>query len=220
MIQKNLKGFVGLAAGTFAVSLVAGAFAFTTIQSPATPDEHHGAKASWVSTAQTVAEQALEADVMVRVQAVDRAQPRHLWNPMPDAASRIDGRSTFAFTDTQVEVLEVYHGDVQVGDRLWVLQTGGDLRTQGGKLSRMELAADPLYEVGDEMVLFLVNISGDPVHAVDRELFRTVNPAGRYQVDGGLAARGDELEKAAFVGLDALELEIQQAVADRLALER
>lgn len=220
MIHKNLKSFVGLAAGTFAASLVAGAFAFSTISSEPVVVEHEGAHASWVSPAETVAEQVREADLMVRVQAVDRAQPRHFWHPMPTGTSRVNGRGTFAFTDTQVEVLEVYHGDARVGDRLWVLQTGADLVTREGKVSRLELEDDPLYGLGDEMVLFLVNISGDPVHAADRELFRTVNPAGRYQIDGGLAARAGSHDKAAFLDLDALEQEIRVAVADRQSVER
>ena len=221
MIHKKLKGFVGLAAGTFAASLVVGAFAYSTLQpEPQLADGHDGAHASWVSPAESISEQAREADLMVRVQVVDRSEPRHLWHPIPTGMSRVNGRGTFAFTDTQVEVLEVYHGDAQVGDRLWVLQTGGDLITREGKVSRLELAEDPLYEMGDEMVLFLVNISGDPVHAADRELYRTVNPAGRYQVDGGLAARGDQLEKANFLALDTLERELRQALKARAAVER
>ncbi len=219
MIHKKTKGFVGLAAGTFAVSLVAGAFAFSATQLKPAHSEDVGAHAAWISSAETVAEQALEADVMVRVQAIEQAAPRHLWHPVPAGTKRVNGNGTFAFTDTLVEVLEVYNGDVQVGDRLWVLQTGADLMTHQGKVSRMELAEDPLYEKGDEMVLFLVNISSDPVHAGDRELYRTVNPAGRYQVQGGLAARLGEAEKVAFLELGALEEEIRSAVAERKALD-
>ena len=181
MILNSKKGFVGLAAGTFAASLATGALAFTLLQTSTTLEPNdHGISASWVSPAETVAEQVQEADLMVRVQAVERAEARHLWNPMPEGTKRVNGKSTFAFTDTLVEVLEVYHGNAQVGDRLWVLQTGADLMTRGDRISRLEIADDPLYEIGDEMVLFLVDISGDPVHASNRELFRTVNPAGRY----------------------------------------
>lgn len=42
---------------------------------------------------------------------------------------------------------------------------------------------DPLYKVGEEYILFLVDISGDHIHAPDRELYRIVNPFGRYGID-------------------------------------
>lgn len=223
MFQDNPKGFIGLAAGLFTVSLVVGAYAFSTTPSGTLEASNEGAHASWVSQAETVAQQVLEADLVVRVQAIDRAEARHFWHPMPEGSQRVNGQGTFAFTDTQVEVLEVYHGKAQVGDRLSVMQTGADLTTLEGSLSRMELAEDPLYELGDEMVLFLADISGDPVHAVKRQLFRTVNPAGRYQVDGGLVGRlamaGDE-EKMSILDLSSLEDEIRLAVQDRAQLER
>lgn len=220
MIHSN-KAFFGLAAGTFAVSLVIGSFAHSALDARSVEPAHGGAHASWVSNAETVAEQVLEADLVVRVQAVDRAEARHLWHPLPAGVERVDDKGTFAFTDTEVEVLEVYRGGATVGERLWVMQTGADLTTTNGKLARLELAEDPLYGVGDEMVLFLVDISDDSVHAADRELYRTVNPAGRYQVEGSLATRvGPRAAEKAVRGLGELESEIAAAVEMRAQLER
>ncbi|MCG8455769.1 MAG: hypothetical protein MI919_05765 [Holophagales bacterium] len=227
MKKENRVGFLALLGGTFVITAAVGALAVTVYSgstAPALPAaDDTGAHASWVSGAETVAEQVAEADVVVRVQAVDRAAPRHLWSPRPAGVERIAGRSTFAFSDTEVEVLEVYRGDVGPGDRLWVMQTGGDLPLRGGGTSRLEIAEDPLYELGSEMVLFLIDISGDPVHAPSRQLFRTVNPNGRYHLEGGLASRltlGDTARMPAETELTALEAEIRAAAAARAALER
>lgn len=222
MFQDNSKSFIALATGLFAVSLAVGAFVLPTSSAHLAP-EPEGAHASWVSQARTVDQQVLEADMVVRVQVVDRAPARHLWHPTPDGVMHASGQGTFAFTDTQVEVLEVYAGKTRVGDRLWIMQTGADLVTTEGLVSRMELAEDPLYEQGDEMVLFLVDISGDPVHAAGRQLARTVNPAGRYQVDGGLVgqfAMSNDQEKVAILDLASLEGQIRTAVETRLDMER
>ncbi len=227
MIHNTSKSFVGLAAGTFLASLAVGAWVSSSVipssvENVTLDADAVGAHASWVSSAESVSEQVLEADLVVRVQSLDRAEPRHLWHPMPAGVSRIDGQGTFAFTDTEVEVLEVLNGDAKVGDRLWVMQTGADLQTRDGKIARLELSEDPLYQLGDEMVLFLVDISGDKVHAADRQLYRTVNPAGRYQVEGGLVGRlapGDHA-KVQTLELASLREEVRIAAADRAELER
>lgn len=218
--MKNQTRFVLAAASTFAASLALGALAMSSLTAPETTlpaPEHEGASASWISDAETVAEQVMEADLVVRVQTLQQAEPRHLWHPTPAGAKP----GTFAFTDTQVEVLEVYRGNAEIGDRLWVMQTGGDLVTREGKIARLEIAEDPIYRLGDEMVLFLVDISGDSVHAADRELFRTINPASRYHVEGGLV---DQVpfgrhHKARSLDLASLEAQIDAAVAQREALE-
>jgi len=51
-------------------------------------------------------------------------------------------------------------------------------------VQRLSVKDDPLYVVGEESVLFLVDISDDPIHAQGRTLYRTINPAGRYAVQG------------------------------------
>ncbi len=219
MMQNMSKvRFSALALAVFATSALAGGLLFHPSQ-PAI--QHETAHASWVSEASTVAEQIQEADLVVRVQAVDRGETRYLWSPTPDGVERKDGRSTFAFTDTQVEVLDVYMGDAEVGDRLSILQTGGDLVTKSGELSRFELADDPIYQLGGEMLLFLVDISADPVHAKGRELFRTVNPAGRYELEGELASQKafGPNQKAVATDLENLEAQIAKAVAERADLQ-
>ncbi len=178
--------FVTLATFAFVAAAVVGGLVVTASQ-PAT--ESGGVHAAWISTAETIAEQTQQADLVARVQVIGRAEPRFLWSPTPDGAERTDGQSTFAFTDSEVEILEVYSGKAEIGDRLWTLQTGGDLLTKSGELARLEIAEDPLYKAGEEMILFLVDISDDPVHAGGRSLYRTVNPAGRFLVEGGLASR-------------------------------
>ena len=213
--QKSTR-FTQLAIGTFAGSLIVGAIATATLM----PTENllqGEAHAAWISTSQTVAEQVMEADAVVRVQVLGQSQPRHLWHPTPEGAKG----GTFAFTDTEVEVLEVYRGKVDVGDRVEVMQTGGDLITLTGETSRMELAEDPLYTLGSEMVLFLVDISDDPIHGQKRSLFRTVNPAGRYDVFGGLVSQRawGAQSRAIQSDLGTLEAEIQQAVRNRAQLE-
>ncbi len=216
MKTQNSIRFTKLAIGTFAGSLIVGAIATATLIPTDNPLQGE-AHAAWISTSQTVTEQVMEADAVVRVQVLDQAQPRHLWHPTPAGAKR----GTFAFTDTEVEILEVYSGKVDVGERIQVMQTGGDLVTVTGETSRMELAEDPLYTLGSEMVLFLVDISDDPVHGQKRPLFRTINPAGRYDIFGGLVSKrawGSQ-SRASQSDLGTLEAEIQQAVRSRSQFE-
>lgn len=216
---QSKTGFVALAAVTFVASLAIGALVTrANLSSTELPPNHEGAHASWVSPAESVNELTQEADLIVRVQALRQGEPRYMWSPAPAGAERSDGRSTFVFTDTEVEVLQVYSGNVEVGDRLWVLQTGGDLVTLSGEASRLELSEDPLYQPNDEMVLFLVDISGDPVQAKDRSLFRTVNPNGRFHLEGSLASRsllGNASEARQDLALRGLEEAINQAVRER-----
>lgn len=217
MKKEKKLGFVKLALGTLGASWIVGALAGAVLQPSSSPLGGE-AQASWVSTAETVSQQVLESDLVVRVQVLKQDEPRHLWHPTPKGAA--PGR--FAFTDTQVEVLDVYRGKAQIGDRLWIMQTGGELMTRGGKISRLELREDPLYELGSEMVLFLVDISGDPVHAAHRALFRTLNPAGRYEIQGGLVGRGafGGQMKSRELDLGTFEAEIRSAIEARDALEK
>lgn len=214
-ITKKLS-FTKLALGTLGVSLMVGAIAATSMM-PSENVLRGEATASWVSNAETVKQQVMESDLVVRVQVLGQDEPRHLWHPTPEGAE--PGR--FVFTDSEVEVLQVYRGDVEVGDRLKVMQTGGQLITREGKLTSLQLREDPIYEVGSEMVLFLVDISGDSVHAPERELYRTVNPAGRYEIEGSFAGRRPMGEQVMGRELDlfTLEAEIAQAIEDRNAAE-
>ena len=66
-----------------------------------------------------------------------------------------------------------------------VMQTGGGLSaTKQYPPQHVTLVDDPLFLVGGDHILFLESVSGDTVHAPSRQLYRIVNPAGRYDVDG------------------------------------
>jgi hypothetical protein len=142
-----------------------------------------GAHVQWSSTADTVAEQVREANAIVRVRVEALSEPRVIENDLgvgPDGEARIERTP---FTDVELSVIEVYKGEV--GNRITVMQTGGILpETAQHESYRTEISSDRLYEVGTEHVLFLKDISGDRIHAPDRTLYRTVNPAGRYRIDG------------------------------------
>lgn len=142
-----------------------------------------GAHVQWASAANSVAEQVREADTIVRVRVEALSEPRIIENDLgvgPDGEARIERTP---FTDVQMSVLEVYKGEV--GGLITVMQTGGILpETAQHEAYRTEIGSDRLYEVGTEHVLFLDDISGDRLHAPDRALYRTVNPAGRYRIDG------------------------------------
>jgi hypothetical protein len=143
--------------------------------------------ANWVYDARTVSEQSDEADVIVKVQVL-AVQVRKLKQTLPMYAG--DGKSVIGedidivpFTDSDMQVLEVYHGSVS--DKITVMQTGGNLpATEGDPSINFAIEGDPIYEVGSTHVLFLKDISDDPVHSKGRELYVTVNPAGRYEVKG------------------------------------
>ena len=65
------------------------------------------------------------------------------------------------------------------------MQTGGMLAaTDQYTAQNVKLADDPLLVKGGDHILFLKSITGDPLHAPKRDLYRVVNPAGRYDVHG------------------------------------
>lgn len=129
--------------------------------------------AMWVSNAETVDELSQEANFIVKARVSQPPVSRKLGgqSPMMDESGKnVVGYVTddTSFSDTVFEVLKVYSGDLK-SKNITVLQTDG-------------MMDDPLFEVGEEYVLFLVDISGDPVHAPERELYRSVNPSGRFKV--------------------------------------
>jgi hypothetical protein len=197
----NNRLVIALAALSFAAGFVVVGI------TQATP-EPQGVHAQWVSSANTVFEQVAEADAVVRVRAVERLAPRVLTAKGADD----DLPAAMIFTDTRFEVLEVYAG--QVPSEITVLQTGGKApRGADHPAFDLFLDEDPLFEVGTEHVLFLKNISGDPVQAPDRELFLPVNPAGRYFVDGGRVAAASKMGAAERpTQLSGLESQIRWAV--------
>ncbi|MEM8932442.1 MAG: hypothetical protein AAGE94_14770 [Acidobacteriota bacterium] len=219
--MRTLK-FPTAVASAFLASAVVGAL---TLAGPAPiaveSHGHHSAEAhaSWANGAETVIDLVRDSAIVVRAQAVDRGETRSFWQPAPNGAQR----APFVFTDTEIEVLEVFRGDVEVGDRLQVMQTGGEYTLKNGTVNLVEMNDDPIYRFGDEMVLFLADISGDSVHAADRQLFRTVNPMGRFQVQGTTVQRPGhrtQLKGAERVAdLGSLSAEIQAAVSEIDALE-
>ncbi|NOK60260.1 MAG: hypothetical protein GFH27_549281n347 [Chloroflexi bacterium AL-W] len=144
-------------------------------------DEHTGAHAVWTSTAATVPELVEEADLIVRVQIDEILPVRHI-----EQVDQVEGQTFTAimpFTDVQVRVLEFYKGKTR--PTITIMQTGGEVpAVEGQETFTLNMAGDELFIAGDEHVLFLKDISGDSVHASDRELYRVINPAARYTVDG------------------------------------
>ncbi|MEN9563744.1 MAG: hypothetical protein RIR73_1988, partial [Chloroflexota bacterium] len=66
-------------------------------------------------------------------------------------------------------------------------------------------------KTGEEYILFLVDISGDPVHAPNRELYRIVNPFGRYSIQGeSVHTYGENFgQDTLLTDLNIIELELQ-----------
>lgn len=175
--------------------------------------------AAWASDAMNPTELVREADLVVRVQVVDQddayaVTPAPFRDPRAVAELQALGRQVprLLFTPSHLEILEVYDGAAQAGDRVKVLQTGGEL---GGE--RSELLDDPLYRVGTEHVLFLRDLATEGPQAGGEATFVTVNPAGRYEVEGEQVLAQTTFfgadPEAAATDLGELEAEIRAAVA-------
>ncbi len=168
----------------------------------------------WDGRVQTVAQQALEADVVVRARVVGPARTRKTIDELPPEVQKsgLAGQVT-PFTDTGMRVLEVYKGSIAA--EIDVMQLGGELpEVDGHPRLRMEDEEDPLYLPDGEYVLFLNDITGDHIHAPNRKLYNIVNPLGRYDVSGDRAAT--HAATANFrppATLAALEARIRDALA-------
>jgi hypothetical protein len=174
-------------------------------------------RASWVSKAMTVDELMLESDLVVRVRVSKAPVTRILRHELPvwDENNKVVGStiSETLFSDTTFEIIKTYWG--KSPSNITVVQTGGF--DPAISKSVEEMIDDPLYKVGEEYILFLVDISGDKVQAPDRELYRIVNPFGRYRINGGnnVFSYGQNPKADAPHGiLDIRELEaqIEQAI--------
>lgn len=132
----------------------------------------------------TVDQLMAEANLVVKARVSEAPKTRVVRNELPimdEKGSKIGLKiDELAFSDTVFEVVEVYSG--KSSSKITVMQTGGSIPKNPN--SQSEMPDDPLYNVGEEYVLFLVDISGDPVQAPGRELYRIVNPSGRYRIDG------------------------------------
>ena len=114
------------------------------------------------------------------------------------------------FSDTALAVQAVYSGSIPAEIR--VMQTGGASPVTGQVEGPID---DPLYAIGEVYVLFLVDASGDPIQALDRELYRIVSPAGRFKVVGTSVrsfSLDGNLRAVQPVQLDDLLMQIRQAV--------
>jgi hypothetical protein len=143
-------------------------------------------QANWASSAVTVAEQTAEADLVAHVR-VDKVHPSRKLEQVLQPDSRGTGGAPIVdvmpFTDTEMQVLKVYKGSVKPS--ITVMQTGGAVpATDRHAAVNLEVEGNPLFVEGSEHILFLKDISGDRVHGKDREIYRIVNPAGRYTVQG------------------------------------
>lgn len=87
-----------------------------------------------------------------------------------------------------------------------IMQSGGAVQGRA-----RQIKGDPLFEVGANLLLFLQDMSDNPVHAPIRERkFATLMPGGRFQVkaDGKLDSPTAQLEVADhYRGRDKAELE-------------
>lgn len=173
--------------------------------------------ASWASRARTVAENAAEADAIVLLRA-ERVYPaRAVVFPFPlqmHTENRPES-DAIPFTDTDMRVLQVFKGSVVVGDQITVMQTGGAIpATDSYPAANVVTSDDPLYVEGRTYLLFLVDESRNPVHALGRRLFSFTNPTGRYDVqNSGLTSHAEYWGSyTPPASLDTLVREITTAV--------
>lgn len=172
--------------------------------------------ASWVSSAVTINEVAKESDLIVKVRVLGEPKSRTVRNEIPvwNENNEIVSSKIVAtiFSDTTVEIIKTYYGISR--ETIEVAQTGGFDPAVAKNV--IELMDDPLYKTGEEYILFLVNISGDPIHAPDRELYRIVNPFGRYSIQGESAhSYGENFGQDTLptdLSIIELELQIEEAI--------
>lgn len=172
---------------------------------------------NWASSALTIAEQSAEADLIVRG-VVLNTSVRKLKQVLPTYAE--DGVTVIGefadivpFTDSEMRIIEVYKGTAD--KQITVMQTGGNLpATDGDPGINFAVNGDPIFVKGSEHILFLKNISGDAVHAKDRKLYITVNPAGRYLIEGQKVINFSEFSESPQLPktVDELVSQIKQAL--------
>jgi len=170
--------------------------------------------AIWDSKAKTVSELVNEADAIILARVIQAPITRIVKQELPmlnesgtPIATVIDATQ---FSDTLFEVLKSYSG--KSPSKLLVMQTGGFNDDTGAK---NEFGDDPLYNVGEEYVLFLIDISGDEIHAPNSELFRVVNPSGRFLIRENTVTNysADSIDLQLPKTIDELEDQIAKALA-------
>ncbi|MEN4011522.1 MAG: hypothetical protein AB1453_02570 [Chloroflexota bacterium] len=179
------------------------------------------APALWASSASTIAELVAEADLVIRARVIQDPEPRVVSFHGPivaeDGTVIGEGVDKVIFSDTEVEVVEIYKGSTRT--IITVMQTGGIVGDTG---QRFSLGGDPLYLKNEEVILFLVDISDDPIHAQGRTLYRIVNPAGRYTIKGVEVLNHGEFSPSAALPktVDELVRQIKEAVTQNAAESR
>ncbi len=115
------------------------------------------------------------------------------------------------FTDSQMKITQIYLGNAE--KTITVMQTGGTLAAADGD-NAMDIvtADDPIFVRDSEHILFLKEITGDEVHAKSRKLYRIINPASRYEVNGTSASN---LTHTSSITVQELEVQIEEAVSKK-----
>lgn len=197
----------------------------STVSSIAMPPTPAGAPVVWASSASMISELVMEADLIVRAIVVREPEPRVVSFPVPiwaeDGTIIEEGFDKITFSDTQMEVMEVYKGLLE-NNFILVMQTGAkETGAQGDGLD-FSLRGDPLYTEGEESILFLVDISDDPIHSQGRYLYRIINPAGRYTIQGAEAVSHSERlsSSEASKTVDELVRQIKEHVSKEEDIEQ
>lgn len=172
--------------------------------------------ADWISSAITVDEVAQESDLIVLVQVLSPPKPRIVQNEIPiwDENNEISGSTIVKtiFSDTTVKVIKTYYGESK--KVINVMQTGGFDSTISESV--IEVIDDPLYKIDEEYILFLVDISNDSIHAPGRNLYRIVNPYGRYIIENNNThSYGEFFGQDTFaitLSFTELELQIEESI--------
>jgi hypothetical protein len=172
--------------------------------------------ATWVSNAKTIDELMMESDIVVRARVSEAPVTRIVSHEIPvwDENNNISGStiSKMLFSDTIFEIIKTYDGEHQESIR--IMQTGGFDPSVSKAIE--EVIDDPLYKVGEEYILFLVDISGDAVQAPNSQLYRIVNPFGRYRIDGKIIFSYGQDVRPGVLTVRELEAQIKNAPNQKL----
>jgi hypothetical protein len=170
------------------------------------------ASASWKFKPASLAETRDKASSIVQAEVVSVAPGPDLVVP---ASGEPTGEDRLPTQRVQVKVKKAVKGGAKAGDVLEVFQTGGKLlpsgQPDGKNNARLQaklviLEGDPLYQVGEEYLLFLED--------GPRGMKRAVSPEGRFRVEraGALVAmvQNDATKELHGKAAVALERELER----------
>jgi hypothetical protein len=153
----------------------------------------------WVSQARTIKELTIESDLIVRV-LVSGTPFTQVFTSEVQVMDE-NGKPTHTteirmlYSDTVLEVIKALKG--QAKPFLTVRQTGG---------FGEEFMDDPLYKLGEEYILFISSVDSG-------EIYRTVNPHGRYQIyDDKACSFGEFVNEDTYLPVNELEEKIIQTL--------